>query len=46
MADEDVVWLLAVLVNLHRGDTVADAAGVADKVVEAYAERYGVLAED
>ena len=39
MLDEDVVWVLALLVKLHRGDRVSEAALVADRAAEAFRER-------
>ena len=46
MLDEEVFWCLAFLVKLHRGDSVADASGVADKAVEAFKERCDVPADE
>ena len=40
MTEEKVVWLLAALVKLARGDRVKDAAEVADKFCDEYEDRF------
>ena len=38
--EEKIVWLLAALVKLHRGDRVSEAADVADKFTDEYNDRF------
>ena len=40
MIEEKMVWLLAALVKLARGDRVEDAADVADKFCDEYEGRF------
>ena len=40
MIEEKIVWLLAALVKLHRGDIVRDAASAADTFTDEYNDRF------
>lgn len=41
MNAEQVVWILAFLVKLHRGEIIKDSANAADKAADEYDARYG-----
>ena len=37
---EEILWVLAFLVKLHRGDVVRDAANAADKAADEFNDRW------